>query len=100
MRSTSVKVEITVEIKSRDVLTKRGIASKTGKEFAIHEQIGYVELEKPYPLEMRVPVESPEKPYSPGSYLVDPSCLYVNRYGQLQIGRLKLSQIFPGGRAK
>jgi hypothetical protein len=95
-----VKVEIAVDIKSREVLTKRGIASKTGKEYAIHEQIGYVELDKPYPLEMRVPVESPDKPYAPGTYRVDSSCVYVNRYGQLQFGRLKLSLISIGGHAK
>jgi hypothetical protein len=95
-----VKLEIQVEIKSKEVLTKRGIATKTGKPFEIHEQIGYVELDKPYPQEMRVPVERPDTPYAPGTYLVDASCLYVNRYGQLQLGRLKLSQIFPGGRTK
>ena len=94
-----MKFEVTVEVKSRDVLTKRGIASKTGKEYAIHEQIGYVELEKPYPLEMRIPVQSPDTPYAPGTYLIDPSCLYVNRFGQLQLGRLKLSllSVVPRG---
>ncbi len=92
-----MKLEITVEVKSRDVSTKNVVARKTGKPFVIHEQIGYVELDKPYPLEVRIPVESPDKPYAPGTYLVDPSCIYVSRFGQLQLGRLKLSRISVGG---
>jgi len=95
-----MKFEITVELKSRDVFTKKGVATKTGKPFEIHEQIGYVELDKPYPQEVRIPVERLDAPYEPGTYLVDSSCLYVNRYGQLQLGRLKLSRIFPAGRPK
>jgi Helix-destabilising protein len=95
-----MKLEIKIEIKSRDVLTKRVTAAKTGRVFEINEQLGYVELEKPYPLEVRVPLESPDKAYSPGTYLVDPSCVYVNRYGQLQLGRLKLSLISVGGHPK
>jgi len=95
-----MKLEIKIEIKSPDVLTKRVTATKTGRVFEINEQLGYVELEKPYPLEVRVPLESPDKPYSPGMYLVDPSCVYVNRYGQLQLGRLRLSLISVGGHAK
>lgn len=95
-----MKFEITVEVKSKDVFTKRGVATKTGKSFEIHEQIGYVELDKPYPQEVRIPVEGPDRPYEPGTYFVDPSCLYVNRYYTLQLGRLKLSRIFPAGRTK
>jgi Helix-destabilising protein len=84
-----MKFEIQIEIKSTEVHDKRG-TSRQGKPFHIREQFGYLELGKPYPVEIRISLEEAAPPYPPGRYVIDPSCLYVDRYGQLALGRLRL----------
>jgi hypothetical protein len=84
-----MKFEIPIEVKSTNVQEKRG-TSREGKQFHIREQSAYLDAGKAYPVEIKVPLDESAPPYPPGNYLVDPQCLYVDRYGQLALGRLKL----------
>ncbi len=91
-----MKLEIAVEIKHAEVIEKAVRGRTDGREYLIREQLGYVDTGKPYPQEVRIPVENGREPYGPGKYTVDPSCLYVDRYGKLSLGRLKLVIAKPG----
>jgi hypothetical protein len=84
-----MKLEIQIEIKSTDVDDKRG-TSRAGKAFHIREQFGYADLGKAYPVEVRVPLDPTAPPYPPGSYSIHQDSLYVDRFGRLTLGRLKL----------
>jgi len=84
-----MQFEVAVEIKSEEVLQKSG-TSKQGKPYRIREQHAYIDLGKAYPVEIRVPLDETSPPYTIGHYHVCPTCLYVDRYGQLALGRLKL----------
>ena len=84
-----MKLEVAVEIKSEQIFEKSG-TSKLGKPFRIREQSGYVDLGKAYPVEIKVPLDETSPPYTIGRYTINPGCLYVDRYGQLALARLKL----------
>ena len=84
-----MKLDIPVEIRSAEVMQKT-VRSKEGKEFLIRDQVGWADLGKAYPQEIRIPLESGSDPYRPGKYVVHGSCLYVDRYKNLSLGRLKL----------
>ena len=84
-----MKFEIPVEIKSTEIREKSG-TSRLGKRFHIREQFGYIDLGKAYPTEICVSLAENAMPYAAGHYVIDPACLYVDHYGQLHLGRLKL----------
>ena len=86
-------MKIAIEVKQATVERKR-ITRKAGGQIDIGEQRAYVDLGKPYPTEIVIPidVEAGQMPYDPGRYQMDPSCLYVDRFGKLCLGRLKLQK--------
>jgi Helix-destabilising protein len=90
-----MRLEIQIEIKSTDVDDKRG-TSRAGKPYHIREQFGYADLGKAYPVEIRVPLDANAPPYAPGTYAIHPDSLYVDRFGRLTLGRLKL--VPPGAK--
>lgn len=49
-------MEVRIEVKSAAVYQKT-VRGKDGKEYVIREQSGYVDLGRPYPQEIRIPVE-------------------------------------------
>lgn len=89
-----MKFELPIDIKSTDIEEKRG-TSKLGKPYHIREQCGYADLGKPYPSEIRIPLDQVSAPYPIGPYVLDPACLYVDHYGRLSMGRLKLLPANP-----
>ena len=84
-----MKFIVPVEISSKEVVEKRG-TSKTGVPYSIREQRAYLDFGRQYPTEFKIPLDSGALPYEPGKYIVDPDCLYVDRYGGLSLGRVKL----------
>jgi len=83
-----------IEITSHDIEEKRG-TSKQGTPYVIREQLGYVDLGQTYPVGIRVPLDKTAPPYTPGRYMVDNDSLYVDRYGKLSLGRLRLKPATP-----
>lgn len=81
--------ELAVEVKSEEVQERRG-TSKLGKPYVIREQHAYIDLGKAYPSEFRFNLDDQQRPYVPGRYVVDPKCLYIDRYGSLALGRIRL----------
>lgn len=53
---------------------------------------------QPYPQLMKLNLDiknpnSPQPPYQPGIYQLDPASIYVNKYGGLNIGRIRLKSL-------
>ena len=88
-----MSVQIRIEVKEAKVERKR-ITRKDRSQLEIGEQPAYLHLGKPYPTEIVIPVEiaAGQMPYDAGRYQIDPACLYVDRYGKLSLGRVKLQK--------
>jgi hypothetical protein len=103
-----MKVSIIIEVKSVDLRRVAGVAKKTGKAYCFYEQTGWVDLGKPYPSEMRwiVPEEANpqtgevvQKAQPVGKYVVDDTCVYVDRNGALQINSKGMKPIAAAAQA-
>lgn len=82
-----LKIFVTIELPH---VTQKGGISRAGKPYNIREQFGYVDMGKPYPVEVKIPLEQDAPAYPTGRYMVDPGCIYIDRYGQIALGRIKL----------
>lgn len=91
-------MSIRIEIESTEVFSKSG-TSKAGKPFSLREQKGYAfmldEKGQPrrHPQEIRFILEGEQPPYPVGMYTLDLSSLYVGRFGNLEVGNLRLSKV-------
>ncbi len=81
---------IKIEVKSPDVAEKSVVSKKDGQRYLIRSQAGWIDLGKFFPQEVRIPIDQGKEPYPVGKYTMDPSCLYVDRYGTLSLSRLRL----------
>lgn len=90
---------IKVEVTSEDLNVKSGISTKTGKPYEIREQIGWAYLfdaqggKNPHPTSIRLQIETGDKPFKAGNYMLHPSSIFADRWGQLAIGRVKLAPV-------
>ena len=80
-------MDVKIEVKSAEVVQRTGTGNN-GKPYAFREQVGWIDTGDEYPQKVRVPVEQGKAP--PGSYVMDPSCLYVGKFNNLSLGRLRL----------
>jgi hypothetical protein len=93
-----VKIVIGIEVKSTELREVSGVAKRTGKAYCFYEQTGWVDLGKPYPSEIRWVCPDVKRADSKtgeittvpqatqaGRYVLDESCVYVDRNGALQI---------------
>jgi hypothetical protein len=83
-------MQIKIEIKSPEATQRTIRSKKDGKEYLFRNQSGWVDLGKAFPQEIQIPLDSGHEPYGVGKYIMDPACLYVDRYGNLSLGRLRL----------
>lgn len=89
---------IRIEISQASFL-ERPITAKNGKTYVFREQTGYAYLMGPngtldtHPSKFAISLERDAQPYPAGNYTVEPSSLYVNKYGGLDLGRLRLKSI-------
>jgi hypothetical protein len=76
-------------IKSTNVEVKKGVGRASGKAYEIREQVAFVshndEVRK-----VNVPLGRDQSPYAVGEYEISPDSFEVNRFGNLEIGRLHL----------
>lgn len=77
---------LTVEIQTADFTTKAGNSARTGKPYAIREQVGYVKFSnQPYPVQIKLTLEDNAAPYAPGKYVLGENSFFVGRFGDLQV---------------
>ena len=79
-----------IEIKSDVIDEYHG--EKEGRNFVIRNQIGWLHVEGSdgYPEKVKVRLNDDQAPYSPGMYHIGKESYYINRFGALQIGALRL----------
>lgn len=78
-----------IVIKSTNVEVKKGTGRASGRAYEIREQIALLmhndEIRKIF-----VPLGRDQNPYAVGDYEISPESFEVNRFGNLEIGRLHL----------
>jgi len=85
-----------IEVKSPEVTQKSGVSAKSGKPYNIREQEAYAHVFgrdgklQLYPVRISLTLADDAAPYAPGVYQLDPSCIYVDRFGGLAIARPRL----------
>lgn len=82
-----LKVEIP---KLSNVKERSGVSDKTGKEWLIRSQSGYLHNGKPYPVEIKVPLQKDQVPYSQGYYYIHPTSFNSDKYDELSVEELIL----------
>jgi hypothetical protein len=85
-----MKLEVPIEVKSVEVMQKTVRGNKDGKEYLIRSQTGWADLGKDYPQEIQIPLGAGQEPYPQGKHRLDPACLYIDRFGNLSLGRARL----------
>ena len=84
---------IHVKVEDTNINEFNGVSKTTGKPFHIRKQEAWAILpgqkkERPFFIQL----EDGQEPYQPGTYVLDPSCFYIDRYDSLSLGRIKLIQ--------
>ena len=87
-----------LEVKSVEVTTRSGNAKATGKPYVINEQIVMVALNGEL-RKVKVALENNAPPYPLGAYQLTDESFFVDRFGALAVGRLKLRPV-PASAAK
>lgn len=78
-----------IDIESSDVREVKGENAKG--PWLIREQVGYADLGKRYPSELRIRLDKGVQAYAPGSYELDvQKSVFVDGYGNLKMGTLYL----------
>lgn len=91
-------MQIIIDVNSTKTSTKRGQSAKTGKDYEITSQRGFLHSVDAItgdvtPVAIDIPIERNGFPYETGRYTVDSSSVSVSEYGTLILRRLKLSKI-------
>ena len=90
---------IRIEIKTEHINERNGTSDRTGKAYKMREQIGWAFLVAedgsldPYPSKVKIPLDEGQFAFKPGFYTISPTSLYVGKYDDLQLGRLKLTSM-------
>lgn len=75
---------LTFEVKSEDVVEKRGTARQSGKPYLIREQSAYLDVGKAYPVEVKINLDD-LAPFKAGTYEIGRECFYVQRFGDVGV---------------
>lgn len=81
-------MSIRFEVKSTKVEEKHVTGRSSGKTFVIREQAAYMDVGKPYPVEVKLRLQD-LAPFEPGFYEVVQECFYVGRYGDVGVDLCK-----------
>ena len=85
-------MQMMVEVNSGEVRTKSGVSAKSGKQYSIREQEGWLFIpSEPYPQKIKLNLEDGEEAYPPGRYQISPSSFFVGKFGDLQV-RVRLDR--------
>lgn len=96
-----------IQVETTMVDAKNGTSAKTGKPYSIREQeawmFGYDREGKPHPhpQRIRLTLDDDQQPYQLGTYQLDPSSIYVDRFNQIAIrARLRRMVAAPSAQPK
>jgi len=95
-----------VQVETASFSLKEGTSAKTGKPYSIRDQEAWMYCYdrdgKPHshPQRIRLTLDDDQSPYAPGNYILDPSSIYVDRFGQPSLrARLRPSPAAPVAKA-
>jgi len=84
-------MNVLVEIESTEVAVKQGQSTKTGKDYCIRTQEGYLKLPHfKYPQAIKFMLEDQAAPYAVGTYTLDTESFWINEFKELKLGRVRL----------
>lgn len=77
-----------IEIVSAETREQSGVSQKTGKNYHIRKQQGFVHLDgQKYPVAFTLNVPNDCQPYSPGFYQLNESSFFVDRFGAFALSQ-------------
>ena len=85
-----------VTVDSTHVETRKGLSKATGKPYEMHTQGAWVYLVDPtgvtdrFPTKARFSVDDPKSPYPVGEYVLHPSSIKINQWGDPEFSFPKL----------
>lgn len=82
-----------IEVKSVATTKKSGVAKATGKPFEITEQEGWIDFPSGERRRVKIALEDGANPYPIGAYGLSDESFFVNGFGGLEIGRLRLQAV-------
>jgi len=80
-----------IQVETMMVDAKNGTSAKTGKPYSIREQEAWMYgfdregKQHPHPQRIRLTLDDDQQPYPVGTYQLDPSSIYVDRFNQIAI---------------
>lgn len=95
---------IRVEVHDDGVQERTIVAKATGKAYLFREQVAYAHIidaggrAQPYPSRVTVQLADAQPPYAKGAYTIAAESIIVNRFGQLDLGRLVLKPMAQSAR--
>lgn len=78
-----------VEISNMEVEEKNVQSKRDGRSYLIRNQQGRIAINNEV-RNVRIPLEQGQQPYAKGKYEIDRESFYVNNFGELKLGRVKL----------
>lgn len=95
-----LKIEVkSSEVKEEEIRPSDRPGAKQFKPFLKRTQPAYVQLYgesgalEEYPRMFRIPLDKTQPAYPPGVYSLDPGSHYVDRNGNLAVGRVRLQPV-------
>jgi len=91
-------MQIIIDINSQKTSVRRGTSKTTNKPYEMTTQRGFFHsvdeiTGETMPVPVNITLDQGAFPYDTGRYTIDAASLKVNEYGNLYIGRLKLSKV-------
>ena len=78
-------MELSIEVREANIVTKNGIGKKTGKPYSIHQQAAMVSLPNGETRRVVLQHDDGDAALSPGSYRPKASAYWVGDFGSLSI---------------
>jgi len=84
-----------IQVKSNEVITKRGTSRGTGRPYEMRVQVAFFEHEDER-RKIEIMLEREQSAYAVGVYGIDDRSYTVDNFGNLQIARLVLTPLVAG----
>jgi hypothetical protein len=89
-------MSVIIEIASTEIKTRNGVSQRTGNNYSMREQTGYLHKQgEPYPEKIKITLDENMPPYRIGTYTLAPASFYVDKYDSLAVRPVLLFQAEP-----
>jgi len=88
---------IRIEVKSTATNLREGVSQRSGKQYKLVEQTGWLHGSKDYPTEVSFILQQGQVPFAPGFYEVGPECVRPDRFGRCGLELQYMLPLKPKG---